>query len=186
MIKEKGNKGFSIIEIVFAVGIVSFTFVGMMSLFAYNLRAEMKNRDRITAAYLAQEAIEVVRQKRDNNWNDGLDPWSGIDRGNGNVIIYNTDANNPSAGWAIGLCNLNNEAKKKIYLYNGNYVQENSASTPTGWGTTPFTRSILIDEENDGYNDGENEHRIKITVTVGYGTSTPLVVTSYLFDDWNN
>lgn len=185
--KRNKENGFSIMEVTISVAIVAFTFVGMMSLFTYNIKLEIQDRNRIIAAYLAQEAIEVVRQQRDNNWFNSRSAWDGIDRGNGNVIVYLPNPDNiqfnpdtTKSGWDIAVSN--SEIKKKIYLYNGNYVQENNAADGgDGWITTPFTRSLSITTENDG---AVTDARMKIVVTVGYGAAQPLVVTSYLYDKW--
>lgn len=187
--KKNKEDGFSIMEVTVSVAIVAFTFVGMMSLFTYNIKLEIQDRNRITAAYLAQEAIEIVRQQRDNNWFTSQSTWAGISKGNGNVIVYLPDSNNIQSGWDLAVSN--NEAKKKIYLYNGNYVQENNAGfDPSSvWKATPFTRSLLITDETDGFNlpslPTTAGDRIKVVVTVGYGTAQPLVVTSYLYDKWD-
>lgn len=173
-------------EVTISVAIVAFTFVGMMSLFSYNLKLEIQSRNRIIASYLAQEAIEIVRQRRDSNWFAGQSTWSGIVKGNGNVIAYLPDTDNVQSGWSLAVSN--NEGKKKVYLYNGNYVQENNSSfnadSNSIWKATPFTRSLFISDETDGFGGSALGGRIKVVVTVGYGAAQPLVVTSYLYDGW--
>jgi type II secretory pathway pseudopilin PulG len=182
------EKGFSIMEVTVSVAIVAFTFVGMMSLFTYNIRLEIQDRNRIIAAYLAQEAIEIVRQQRDNNWFAVVQrpTWDGITKSNPDVFTYLPDPDHIQSGWDIGYADSVN--KRKIYLYNGNYVQVNNSSPSSSFKATPFTRSLLITDETDGFNlpslPTATGDRIKVVVTVGYGTAQPLVVTSYLYNEW--
>lgn len=189
--KRDKESGFSLMEVMVSVAIISFTFVGMMSLFTYNIKLEIQDRNRIIAAYLAQEAIEVVRQQRDNNWLNSRSTWNEIDKGNGNIIVYLPNPENiqfnpevTKSGWDIAVSN--SDPKKSIYLYNGNYVQENNSGfnpASSGWKTTAFTRSLSITaEDNDGFGNVVADARMKIVVTVGYGATQPLIVTSYLYD----
>ncbi len=61
-------KGFSLMEVIFAIFIVvvavSATFTVVRGILAYN----STNADRLIAAYLAQEGIEIIRNVRDGNW----------------------------------------------------------------------------------------------------------------------
>jgi len=75
---KKLNKGFSIIEVLVAIGVILVSFTGALNLINKSLAFHDLAYSRLTASYLAQEGIEVVRNIRDNNfianrsWNDGL------------------------------------------------------------------------------------------------------------------
>ena len=61
------SKGFTLIETMVAISILMVAIVAPMSLAAQSLSAAYYARDQITAFYLAQEGIEVVRSVRDTN-----------------------------------------------------------------------------------------------------------------------
>ena len=75
------KKGFTLIETFVAIAVLLISLVGPLSIAAQSLRSAYYARDQITAFYLAQEAIEYVRAKRDQNyfptphnpWLNGLD-----------------------------------------------------------------------------------------------------------------
>lgn len=173
-IREKNNsRGFSILEVVIAVGIISVSFVALASLFAYNIKMEILCRDKIIASYLAQEAFEVVRQIRDDNWFKGSDWLDGIPvNTDNNIIIYNED----TTEWDISAAN---ELKKGVYLTsNGRYIQSGSSAVPPGASVSVFKRTLDFDY------DPLVSQRFKITVKVQYGNSQNLELTSYLYTGW--
>jgi prepilin-type N-terminal cleavage/methylation domain-containing protein len=81
--KNKHNKkGFTLIETLVAISILMISITGPMVFAAQGLQASMYARDQITAFYLAQDAVETVRNIRDNYalWLQGgipTDHWIG-------------------------------------------------------------------------------------------------------------
>lgn len=61
------KKGFTIIETFVGITVLLLGIVGPLVLVNRNLQAARFSRNQITAYYLAQEAIETVRQVRDSN-----------------------------------------------------------------------------------------------------------------------
>lgn len=61
------NKGFTIVETMVAISILAIALTGPLSIVAQSLRSSYFARDQITAHYLAQEAIEYIRNRRDQN-----------------------------------------------------------------------------------------------------------------------
>jgi prepilin-type N-terminal cleavage/methylation domain-containing protein len=59
--------GFTLIETMIALTLLSLSIVAPMTLTAQSLGAAYYARDEITAFYLAQEGLEAVRSVRDNN-----------------------------------------------------------------------------------------------------------------------
>lgn len=62
------RRGFSLLEVIIALALITITFVAVTSLVSQNLQTNVLNRNFITAHYLNAEAIEVVRNMRDSNW----------------------------------------------------------------------------------------------------------------------
>lgn len=65
------HKGFTLIETLFAVLIFSAALVSLMVIAGKGIAAAVGAREQITAHYLAQEGIEVVRNIRDFNRSQG-------------------------------------------------------------------------------------------------------------------
>ena len=69
------HKGFTILEVMVAIFVIT---IGVISAFnvAQNITLFSRaNSSRLTATYLAQEGIELVRNQRDNNWIQGAASW---------------------------------------------------------------------------------------------------------------
>jgi prepilin-type N-terminal cleavage/methylation domain-containing protein len=62
----KENKGFTLIETMIAVFLLTIAFVGLINLNAQSLFSARYARNQITANYLAQEAIDYIRNDRDS------------------------------------------------------------------------------------------------------------------------
>jgi len=73
----KNNKGFTIIELIITIFILSVAIIGVYNAFATMVVLTSNASNRLMAAYLAQEGMEVVRNIRDTNWlkiAEGSDP----------------------------------------------------------------------------------------------------------------
>jgi Tfp pilus assembly protein PilV len=72
------NKSFTLIETITAIFILTTGILALSSLISYFISASSISSQRLVAAYLAQEGIEIVRNLRDTNllngrsWNYGL------------------------------------------------------------------------------------------------------------------
>lgn len=64
----KSGAGFTLLEVIVALGVLMIALAAILSLAAGILRAAQSSRDEFVAANLAQEAIEMVRSARDSNW----------------------------------------------------------------------------------------------------------------------
>jgi len=62
------QKGFTIIELVIAIFILSIGVVGIYSAFSVVVILTSDAKDRLIGAYLAQEGAEIIRNIRDSNW----------------------------------------------------------------------------------------------------------------------
>jgi len=64
---ESGG-GFTLIEVVVAIFVLIVGVVGVFTAIQNITFSSQINSSKLTAAYLAQEGIELVRNKRDSNW----------------------------------------------------------------------------------------------------------------------
>lgn len=64
----KTKKGFSLLEVIIALTIITITFVGVSGLVSSNIKTNVLNQSYLTANYLSAEALEIVRNMRDSNW----------------------------------------------------------------------------------------------------------------------
>ncbi|MFH1656929.1 MAG: prepilin-type N-terminal cleavage/methylation domain-containing protein [bacterium] len=65
---SKSNRGFTLLEVIIAVFIISVGVGGMAAIMPSLISGSSINQSRLVAAYLAQEGIEIVRNIRDTNW----------------------------------------------------------------------------------------------------------------------
>lgn len=69
------NRGFTLIETFVAITILVTAIAGPLTIASKGLTSSYVARDQLTASFLAQEAIEYVRQKRDTNHLQGNPSW---------------------------------------------------------------------------------------------------------------
>ncbi len=62
--------GFGLLEALIASGMIAVFTAGIVILGNLSIRSVVVNKHKLQAAYLAQEAIEAVRNIRDSNWVD--------------------------------------------------------------------------------------------------------------------
>jgi len=74
--KPSARRGFSLPEVMVSVGMLATVIVASTSLLIRTSRSNSINANKITAYYLAQEGLELVRNIRDSNWLQGLS-WRG-------------------------------------------------------------------------------------------------------------
>ena len=73
-IKNKNQRGFTMLEMIIVVFLVSFSLVAIYGAFSVLILLNTDSIDRLKATYLAQEGLEIVRNIRDANWNREA-PW---------------------------------------------------------------------------------------------------------------
>ena len=67
------QSGFSIAEVVIAIGIITIGLLGVVSLVIQTIQVKSMNKNYFLASMLAQEGLELTRNVRDSNW---LTPWN--------------------------------------------------------------------------------------------------------------
>ncbi len=149
------NKGFTLIETLVAISVLVTALVAPLTLASQSLFAAVYAKDQITGFYLAQEAIELIREKRDNNLlaivNGGTIDWlQGISTTN-NLLV---DVKNDTISNCSGSC-FNTPLK-----YDGTFY------TYTTGTDTSFSRSVKVTR------DANNPNEAVVVATVQWRTGT--------------
>jgi type II secretory pathway pseudopilin PulG len=180
----KHEGGFTLVEALVSVLILSASLVAITSLLTRALQATMLGQEYLIASKLAQESIEMVRVKRNNNlivdrpWNENLiGTWqfesAAADPANGNILANGVAlpvAPAHDAGTGVGLTVF------RIYTsgaHAGKYTYSNAGTTAFVPGN--FRRKVTVTTVN--------AYSAAVTATVYWGTgNTPLVLSSVIYD----
>lgn len=145
------QKAFSIIEVVVVIFIVVFGMVGILALAQRSISASNINKNELIASQLAQEGLELVRNKRDENWLAGL-PLDGWKYGDG--VDPNTDIVgdlNYSIDYLENIYNTNsiNDVGARLIIGASGYYSHNTSDAP--YINSPFYRIIEVTDDQDDY-----------------------------------
>lgn len=69
--RKNKEQGFTLIETMVALSVLTFVLTGVVSLIILNITSARNIEKNLIAGNLAQEALEVVRSMRDNDWLEG-------------------------------------------------------------------------------------------------------------------
>lgn len=86
MFNKTNKRGFGLLEIVLAVGIVSLTLFGLSSTARVSYRLISDNTQKVKAVFLLEETIEAVRLLRDQSWQARIAP---LATGTNYYLIFN-------------------------------------------------------------------------------------------------
>lgn len=155
------QRGFTILETLVAISLLVLALTAPLAIVAQALRSSYYARDQVTAYFLAQEAIEFLRNKRDNaglQSSAASETWTDLFDADGSPIINTAGSSNLKAylvrsGGNYVLKQCISTCPEVLYdstastgvLYGSDIVGENSI----------FTREIVISEPiratlNDG------------------------------------
>ncbi len=86
---QQDNRGFSLLEVVVALGLLIMVFGGVTGLAILSTEAAKSSKNNLIAGYLAKEAQEIVRYKRDLNYLLAVPPFTDIaDTTSDNAVQY--------------------------------------------------------------------------------------------------
>lgn len=65
---NKNKKGFTIVEVLIAIFVITVGITSSLSLINFSISSAAVGKSQIIAASLAQEGMEIIRNIRDSNW----------------------------------------------------------------------------------------------------------------------
>ncbi len=156
--KSQHKKGFTLLETLVALSILTSAVVGPLTLAFYSIRSAGLSQNQLTAFYLAQEAIEYVKNQRDNNvlqsnnWLQGLapagSPGNGLCRNNKGCTVDIPYDN-------IQICPSKKNCPKMRYSSDTGFYHQNASLGVE----SPFDREINLDYISS------YEEKISVTIT---------------------
>jgi len=147
--KLQTNIGFSLLETIVAISILMTTIIGPLSLASKGIVSADYVKDEITGFYLAQEAMETVRNVRDTNiknrvsWLNGIKEYC-IDKTVCRIDIWNFDR--PDHGFGSCVSCVGGEMERFERLKIANVVDRRGATRLYGH---VFNGKILAAQRGD-------------------------------------
>lgn len=130
--KIPGQTGFSLLEVVIAMGLITMTMMGVSSLVLQNLQVRNVNKNYLIASMLAQEGIELVRNERDKNWRTPGNNWyDNINQNDYRVDYFNGIVDDVSDSGGDDIIVGDTSAANALLQSDGNGFYQHSAGTPT-------------------------------------------------------
>jgi type II secretory pathway pseudopilin PulG len=160
--RKHDTSGFTVLETIVAIGILALAITATFSAAQSGLASSIESRDQVLAFYLAQEAVEMLRNARDENGIRG-DSWlSGI-----------TEGSNPSCPFG-GSCTVDATTKTWDQCPVSGCPNMRQNTTGTGiyglygydqnWSETQFKRTISL--------SSISATEILLTVTIEWGKAS--------------
>lgn len=176
----KNNQGFTIIETLVAVAILMISIVGPLTIAQKGLMSAIYAHDQVTASYLAQDAMEYVKNVRDSNllnrptlWLDKLSDCVDV------TCSVNTLTGDPNASvgqTSLAGINTCSGTTCRLYLASGNAGYTPSSS---GGVASKFSRYFSIKPVINS----PKEAKIVVTVSWKAGTiDNAITYESHIFD----
>lgn len=147
MKKNLLKKGFTLVEVITVLFVMSMGLIGVLGLILQNIQSQSYNKGNLIAYQLAQEGIELVRKVRDNNWRNSLPYDTSLTAGE----YYMDYRDNLPTIYSSG------HPEELILSQDANNFYIHGA----GATTTPFSRLIKIEPLTD--------HSMRVTADVTWG-----------------
>lgn len=172
----KPPRGFTLVETLVAITVLLLVVIGPMTVAQRGIQNAYFAAEQATAVFLAQEAIEAVRELRDG----------------AALVAFDTDGGGNTSGWAsslpaecssgcayvgggqFGTCAGNNACRLKVDSTTEKYNHQTGADSP-------FTRTVIINES------GGNA---EVAVTVSWeghifgGGTREVVLQTWIYDHY--
>jgi len=165
MINEKSKQhGFTLIELLITISVITVGIIGTFTAVQQGVSVVDYSRSRLTAAFLAQEGVEIIKNIRDTNllegrlgtvvWNEGIDPGDSPEE---YEVVY-SDVDTAGVNLGSSACSPNCDFSNLRFLKKTDNVLYNYI---TG-DDTRYKRKIRIEKISD-------EH-LRLTIVVYWTT----------------
>ncbi len=182
------SKGFTIIELVVSIFVLSIAVIGIFNALSVVMILTSDSSDRLTATYLSQEGMEIVRNIRDTNWLDmnacaiapsNTCPASWVDgltlSGLNQAIdcMSNSGTNSCRADYtSTAMLRTSNSNSDYLHLNDkGLYVYP---TTDDNLPQTKFKRRIIIEPIKD-IDDNPTPHILKVKVQTSWDKKSTIL-----------
>ena len=192
----QANSGFTLIETLVAISILLIAVVGPLTISASSLQSSLNVRNQITASYLAEEAIEYIRNIRDTEsikciYGASFCPPPSASPNTNFLSDLTSPANNPTGIFDLDIINKLPFDESNSDLFNTgvivscpintgclplNYNSANGTySHSSSYSPSQFTRTITLKpiNNNDGNNSNSNNDEYQMSVTVKWPSPLP-------------
>ncbi|MEX2369295.1 MAG: prepilin-type N-terminal cleavage/methylation domain-containing protein [Candidatus Paceibacterota bacterium] len=172
------QSGFSLIETVVAITILLVVVSGVMNLIYQGTTASQQQQERITATYLATEAIEFIRADRDTYWLEDIGSHAFDDWINSTDVSVCQSTNGCTVDARIGTESINACSGDCDILKYNTATKMYSYGSGVNWKDSRYRRTVEIQTVDHGSNGVDDEALITITVSwqrSGGETSTIIV-----------
>ncbi len=132
-LKQQKNKGFTLIETLVAISILLLSISAPLTIASKGLSSSYFARDQIIAFYLAQDAVEYIRNTRDNNFLSGSGWLNGFPDVDGELFTVDTTDGN------MALCPINGCVALDYNSATGFYSHDDLSGS-----TSIYTRSVSV------------------------------------------
>jgi len=159
MTTKKSKLGFTLLETVVSLGVITSAVVGPVYLITRGIYSASFSKNRLVATNLAQEGIEAVRTVRENNilcnfLNSGTPVWSWITSSQGSGTMLGTQLTSDTSQTDTIICNGNQLKNPQIRnnIGCGTAIKINS-SGQYGYNATAdtiFKRCVDITQPSSG------------------------------------
>lgn len=174
-------RGFTLVEVLVATSIIVIGLVAALSLISFTVGYHPSDVQKLTAVNLAQEGIELIRNKRDNNW--AATPIAAFDAGisgTGNfqrcIVDYKGAFSCYSDGTSKTISTCYNASPSCRLKINSNGFYEHNSGTDVSFYRLISLESVTI---------SGTDHYIKVTSQVLWkerGKDHTVVIVSHLYD----
>jgi len=161
------QKGQSLLEIVITTAIIVTVITAILGLVTQSLVASGSSKLKTQAAFLAQEAMEIVHNIRDTNWKKGTTPWYTNFHNGTNNGWYKPNAYNSTTGWSL------------LYISTG----ETDATENFNLDGTDFKRAIYVEDMGTMVTT-DDKRKVTVKVIWVERGSTNKVETSTILTNW--
>ena len=174
-LKLKSGAGFTLLEVLVAIFIITAGIGGVLVLANQSVVTASINSQKLTAAYFAQEGLELARNYRDTNWLEGEGWLIGLASGQ-----WRTDMTRRGmiSDVSYYLCRTSGFGVESFFHYGSR-----ADCAITEWQRTIFRRTIILSQDPDA-NPATNDLRVQSQVTWAERGRSHAVTAEEILYDW--